>query len=180
MHEIGLGRCRARAASGSILRLLVIHRLGTGQSESRASHLGRRELGMSLIGAMKDATPLAGGIRVLEAARGWTCTSKVIEALGPHGTLRWRCTVGHAWSASLHAARLLAECRQCAMERKHQDQGVRRKSRAPKPARPVVAPSIPEAVPEPVARPRPEPPAAKPPRTRRTPLRRPIRSGVIG
>lgn len=136
---------------------------------------------MVLSGAMKDATSLAEGIRNLEAGRSWTCVSKVIEALGPHGTLRWRCAAGHAWSASLHAARLLAECRQCAMERNHRDRVVRRKSRAPKPARPViVAPSIPEVGPEPVAQSRPEPPAAKPPRPRRTPPRRSIRSGVIG
>lgn len=144
----------------------------------RVSLFSGRESGMMLNGAMKDTSPLAEGIRDLEEARSWTCISKVLEALGPHGTLRWRCAVGHAWSASLHAARLLAECRQCAMERKHRDQVVRRKP-APKPAR-LVAPPIPEAVPEPVARPQPEPAAAKPPRPRRTPPRRSLRSGVIG
>ena len=135
---------------------------------------------MALAGAMKDAAPLAAGVRELEAARSWTCTSKIIEALGPHGTLRWRCAAGHAWSASLHAARLLPECRECAMERKHRDQVCRRNSRAPKPARPVVVAPIPEAVAEPVALSRLEPPAAKAPRSRRTPPRRSIRSGVIG
>lgn len=132
-------------------------------------------------GAMKDSTPLLERICELEAARSWTCTSKVIEALGPHGTLRWRCAAGHAWSASLHAARLLAECRECAMERKNRDHVVQRKLRATKPTRPVVvAPPVPEVVPEPAARPRPERPAAKPLRSKRTSPRRLVRSGVIG
>ena len=82
------------------------------------SHLSGRDSVEAVNSAIKEATPLVEGVRKLEAARCWTCTSKIIEALGLHGTLRWRCPAGHVWSASLHTARLLAECRECAMERR--------------------------------------------------------------
>ena len=60
-----------------------------------------------------QSSPLKDLVQSFSYERSWVCLSPVTNGLGLWTILHWKCWEGHSFHASLHHARLMAECPVC-------------------------------------------------------------------